>query len=76
MRKLTCYELKIQVKKGMLLISNTSEFDLTRGRIYVATKNQGEDTFGDCFHIVNDKGEEAGYSGEYFQPYEGETVDS
>lgn len=72
--KASCYEAKVFVKKGDLLIANTSEFDLTEGRIYIAIKNQGEGTFGDCFYIVNDKKDTQDYSGEYFCLYEGELV--
>lgn len=72
--KLTCYETKKFVKKGDLLIANDSDFNLTNGRIYVATKNQGEGTFGDCIWVINDKGIELDYSSEYFYHYEGELV--
>lgn len=73
-KKTSCYETKRFVKKGELLISNESDFDLTEGRIYVATKNQGDGTFGDCIFVVNDKGVEQDYSSEYFCHYEGELV--
>lgn len=72
--KPSCYEAKVFVKKGDLLIANTSEFDLTKGRIYVAIKNQGEGTFGDCFFIIDDKESVQDYSNEYFCLYEGEIV--
>lgn len=72
--KPSCYDTKKFVKKGELLISNESDFDLTDGRIYAATKNQGEGTFGDCIFVVNDKGVEQDYSSEYFCHYEGELV--
>jgi hypothetical protein len=73
-KKPSCYETKKVVKKGDLLIANDSELDLTEGQIYVAIKNQGEDTFGNCFFVVNDKGIEQDYSSEYFCHYEGELV--
>lgn len=72
--KPSCYETGKFVKKGDLLIAKDSEFNLTEGRIYVAVKNQGEGTFGDCIFVVNDKGIELDYSREYFCHYEGELV--
>ncbi len=72
--KPSCYDTKKFVKKGDLLISNTSGFDLTEGRVYMATKNQGEDTIGDCIFIINDNGIEEDYSSEYLCHYEGERV--
>lgn len=72
--KPSCYDTNRFVKKGDLLISNDSEFDLTEGRIYVAVRNQGDGTFGDCIFVVNDKGIEQDYSSEYFCHYEGELV--
>ena len=72
--KPSCYDLKTFVEKGTLLIANDSEFDLTEGRIYVALRNQGEGTFGDCIFVINDKGVEQDYSSEYFCLYEGELV--
>lgn len=68
------YETNKTVKKGDLLIANLSDFDLTEGRIYSAIKNQGEETFGDCIWVVNDKGVEQDFSSEYFCEYEGELV--
>lgn len=72
--KPSCSNTKIWVGKGDLLIANTSEFDLTEGRVYAAIKDQGEDTFGDCIFVVNDKGETVDYTNEYFCHYEGELV--
>lgn len=73
-KKASCYDLKTFVKKGTLLIANVNEFELTAGRIYVAVKNQGEGTFGDCIFVTNDNGVEKDYSSEYFSLYEGELV--
>lgn len=71
----TClYKTDIFVKKGTLLISLESDFDLTEGRVYVATKDQGTGTFWNCIHVINDKGEEQDYTNEYFCLYEGERV--
>jgi len=72
--KPSCYETKRYIKKGELLIGNTTEFDLTEGKIYVAIKNQGEETFGDCVYVINDQGMEQDCSVEYFCHYEGELV--
>lgn len=72
--KPSCYETKSYVKKGELLIANTSEFKLTEGRVYSTTKNQGEESFGDSLWVVNDSGEELDYSSEHFCHYEGELV--
>lgn len=72
--KPTCYDTKDFVRQGDLLIANTSEFDLTEGRVYKVTKNQGDGTFHDCIFVVNDKGVEQDYSSEYFCVYEGELV--
>lgn len=72
--KPSCYETRRFVKKGELLISNESDFDLTEGRIYVAVENQGDGTFGDCVFVMNDKGIKQDYSLEYFCHYEGELV--
>jgi hypothetical protein len=74
--KPSCYDTKEFVKKGDLLIANTSEFDLKEGKIYVAIKNQGEGTFHDCIFVVNDEGVEQDYTSEYFCIYEGELVSS
>lgn len=72
--KPSCYDTKRFVKKGELLISNESDFDLTEGRVYVALKDQGNGTFGDCIFVLNDKGVEQDFSSEYFCHYEGELV--
>jgi hypothetical protein len=72
--KPTCYDTKRFVRKNELLISAKSDFDLTEGKVYLTTRNQGEGTFGDCIWVVNDKGIEQDYSSEYFCHYEGEIV--
>ncbi|GAV11398.1 hypothetical protein PBN151_1327 [Paenibacillus sp. NAIST15-1] len=72
--KPSCYELKLFITKGTLLIANTSEFDLTEGRIYAAMRNQGDSTFGDCIFIKNNKGNVEDYTLENFCLYEGEIV--
>jgi hypothetical protein len=72
--KKSCFDTKVYVKKGDLLIANTSEFNLTEGRVYVAVKNQGEESFGDSIWVTNDKNEKLDYSSEYFCHYEGELV--
>ena len=72
--KPSIYELNETVKKGDLLISTTTDFNLTEGRIYVAVANQGENTFHDCVAVINDKGEQEEYTTEYFARYEGELV--
>jgi len=46
------------------------------GRVYVAEKDQGVDTFYDCVFIKNDKGVIDAYSTEYFSFYDGELVSS
>lgn len=74
LNKPSCYDTKMYISKGTLLIANTNEFDLTEGRVYVATKNQGETTFADCIFVLNNKGIEEDYSPEYFCLYEGEIV--
>ena len=76
--KESCFDVDVSVKKGDLLIANSSgtEFDLTEGRIYVAVKNQGEETFYDCVFIKDDKDIEQAYSTEYFSFYKGELVSS
>lgn len=62
------------VKKGTLLISLETDFNLTSGRIYVATKNQGATGFPDSLFVINDTGVEEEYSPEYFALYEGEQI--
>lgn len=54
------------IEKGMKLKAVTTKFDLTAGKIYVATKNQGENTFYNCVYVKNDKGEEKAYANKYF----------
>lgn len=68
--KPSCYETKRYIQKGELLIANTSEFDLTEGRVYVAMS----DSIGESIFVVNDKGETLDYTTEYFCHYEGELV--
>jgi len=72
--KPSLYDLKLHIKKGTLVISKESDFNLTEGRIYVAESDMGENTFGDCFFVKNDAGEIVDYTGEYFALYEGERV--
>ena len=62
------------VKQGTLLIALETDFNLTSGRIYVATKNQGETGFPDSIFVINDTCVEEEYSPEYFALYEGETI--
>lgn len=76
LNKESCYDLKKEVKKGDLLISRESDFNIKTGRVYIAEKNQGEGTFYDCVFIKNDKGIVDAYSTEYFSFYEGELVSS
>ena len=70
----SCYELNVFIKKGTLLIANDAgdDFDLTKGRTYVATKNQGEDTLLDCVFVIDDTGQEVDYTSEYFYLHENE----
>ena len=72
--KPSIYELEGVIKKGDLLISKESDFDLTEGRIYVALSNQGENTFYNCVFVKNDEGIVSDYTNEYFAFYEGERV--
>lgn len=74
MNKPTLYDLNVYVKKGTLLIGASTEHGITEGRIYVATKNQGDGTFHDCIFVINDEGKEQDYSSEWFGLYEGEKV--
>ncbi|PLS18964.1 hypothetical protein CVD28_00760 [Bacillus sp. M6-12] len=75
-RKQNCDETGKMIKKGDLLIANHegADFDLTAGRIYVAIKNQGDGTFHDCIHVIDDRGVEQDYCSAYFCFYEGELV--
>lgn len=62
---------KQHVPTGTLLISEESEFDLTRERIYVCIDYVGPD----LIEVKNDKGVVDTYSTEYFRFYNGETID-
>ena len=64
----------IFVTKGTLLIAIETDHDLTAGRVYAATKRQGDGTFFNCIFVINDKGVEQDYTNEYFALYEGERV--
>lgn len=66
MLRKSIFEGTRMVKKGDVLVSLESEFNLTKGKTYVATSNQGQNTFFDCVFIVNDEGIEEDYSTELF----------
>lgn len=74
MNKPSCYDTRKPVKNNDILIANTSEFGLTEGKIYLATQDQGYQSFPDSIWVVNDNGDEMDYSSEYFCHYEGELV--
>ena len=74
LNKPSIYETNTYVKKGQLMIANTSEFNITAGKIYVAESNMGDNTFHDCIFIYNDLNQLADYSSEMFMLYEGEKV--
>lgn len=75
MRKKSFYETGEFVKKGTLMIGIDTDHNITRGKIYVAQENQGHNTFHECVFVINDEGQLADYSSEFFMPYDGETVD-
>lgn len=70
MKRGNCYDSDDVVDKFDLLIAESSEFDLTKGKVYVAF----DDSFCSLVDILNDKGQVLPYSVEHFRFYEGETL--
>ncbi|PYY28264.1 hypothetical protein [Paenibacillus illinoisensis] len=63
---INCYEQTVNT--GDLLIANTSEFDLTEGKVYVCRAVQND------IEVENDEGEIERYSQEWFDFYRGQVV--
>ncbi|MEI3891976.1 MULTISPECIES: hypothetical protein [Bacillus] len=70
MKRGSCYGE--QVDAFDLVVSNESDFHLTRNKVYVVKECVG----GDLIQVENDLGELETYTTEYFDFYEGQTIDN
>lgn len=65
-----CYENRMLVNTGDIVIASETDFDLTRNKVYVVK---------DCgiyITVVNDAGVLEKYSYEYFDLYQGQKVEN
>lgn len=69
MKRGSCYGE--QVDAWDLVVSNESDFHLTLNRVYVVKESVG----GDLIQVKNDLGELEIYTTEYFEFYEGQTIE-
>ncbi|RXZ77972.1 hypothetical protein EBB07_28345 [Paenibacillaceae bacterium] len=65
---INCHSQEVKVSSGDLLIANTSDFDLTEGKVYVCKTSYCD------IEVVNDKGKLERYSYEWFDVYQGNIV--
>jgi len=71
MKKKNLYILNTPVKAYDLVIANTTDHNLTEGKVYAVLANE---EWNGWIYVKNDKGGIEEYSKEWFCPYDGETV--